>query len=153
VFFRTFTSLAVTDGTREGTTTLLNALAPFAPSGVEALAAHGGRVYFGIRSATSELWSTDGTKEGTRPADGAWTHGLRPTELVSHEGRLFMSGVDEHGGRQLVSTDDGCNAATAVLSPAAANAEPTHLTSIGGRLLFTRTRQTSDGARSIGVVR
>jgi ELWxxDGT repeat protein len=145
VFFYTYPrfssfpqSLAVSDGTPEGTV-------PLTPSSVfldqrSRPVAVGGRVYFGARGTSNELWQSDGTPAGTVPVFEGAIGDLPPLELTA-VGRLVFF-VDYVHRRLWVS--DGTQAGTHQASGSAILADPpfspeldgTRFAGAGGRLFF-----------------
>lgn len=84
-------TMAVTDGTKEGTTVFNNGnFDTFLPQN---MAAYDGFVFFQARSSGDyELWKTDGTMDGTSLVQNISARGSsRPDHLTVHKDRLFFS--------------------------------------------------------------
>ena len=102
---------------------------------------YNGRAYFPAESdAHLELWSTDGTPEGTRIVkDINATYGSFPRELTLFRGRLFFTAEQQTDVGRLWSTD-GTEAGTSMLTDPDGNTyryhDPFRLTVAGDALYF-----------------
>jgi ELWxxDGT repeat protein len=121
------------------------------------LASHGSRIYFAADDGVhgSELWSTDGTAEGTRMVADIVVGpvGSKPSEITAGEGRVyFLAGNDWPQRRIWVS--DGTATGTAPLFDAEDDPlGPTGSWTLvwGNRLLFAKNSQMGPLWRSDGT--
>ena len=102
----------------------------------------GGRVLFvgGDAAHGRELWSTDGTRQGTSVLRDVFpgTGSSLPTELTAAGGRVFFTAGDATHGRELWQSD-GTEAGTRLvhdIAPDAISGDPTGLTVAGSTLFF-----------------
>ncbi len=121
-------------------------------------------LYFKSFGDDSELYRTDGTKEGTSLAvelnlDGS----SNPSDLTVYEGQLFFAATDGSTGRELW-VSEGTPASThqvADLDPGPGSSSPDHLVNQGEYLFFTasiegigttvwRSQGTSESTGQIG---
>jgi ELWxxDGT repeat protein len=107
-----------------------------------------GRLFFAADDGIHgrELWTSDGTIEGTSLLADLYPgpQGSSPSSLVAAFGRLYFAAADPVHGRELWSSD-GTAAGTLLvqdLAPGALSSAPDQLTVAGGRLYFT----ADDGA-------
>ncbi|HEX8441386.1 ELWxxDGT repeat protein [Archangium sp.] len=109
-----------------------------------------------FQSRSRELWSTDGTPEGSRPLLGRWESRdelQEPSGLAVLEGRVYFSAHDRDAGTELWSSDGTPEGTRRVKDIVAGpyGSSPTHLTTLGGKLYFrvdisgTQELWTSDG--------
>jgi ELWxxDGT repeat protein len=126
-----------TDGTEAGTFRLNGDGVPSCCTGQE-MRAVGNTVFFGLRDEEhgSELWASDGTREGTRlildiaPGES----GSDPRELTAFQGRLWFV-ADGPSGRALWTSDGTAAGTVAVAAPGLPHAFAL-LTVHAGRLWF-----------------
>lgn len=139
------TQLWRSDGTESGTqpvSGLLDINAGTPEASRVALAVLGGRLVFGADDRTSgnELWSSDGTRDGTVLIKDIWPgpDAALPGELTLVGDVLFFAASDGPHGRE-VWKSDGTAAGTVRLSdvPEIDAASPSQLTAVGGMLFFT----------------
>jgi ELWxxDGT repeat protein len=101
-----------------------------------------GVVFFTATDAThgTELWSTDGTIEGTEMVKdiNAGSGGSDPSDLTSVDGELYFAAYDDAAGNELWKSD-GTAAGTVMvkdLQPGGDPSYPDNLTNVGGTLFF-----------------
>lgn len=136
-----------TDGTPEGTV-LLREMS-FPPLSVplekaisiKGLTLYAGRLYFAAEGDSEgfELWSTDGTAEGTRLVRDINPHGASSPEGFAVAGsRLYFSAYDGLHGFELWESDGTAEGTRLVhdLAPGLTSSLPEELTAVGSRLYF-----------------
>lgn len=136
-----------TDGTPEGTVLLREMSFPTrnvpleGAISIEGLALYAGRLYFAAQGESEgfELWSTDGTTEGTRLVRDINPHGpSSPEGFTVAGGKLYFSANDGVHGFELWESD-GTTAGTRLvhdLAPGLTSSLPEELTAVGSRLYF-----------------
>lgn len=131
-----------TDGTAAGTVEATQGSELFGSA--TSLVNAGSRLYFSAYDAIRgvELWTTDGTSEGTRlVADLHPTLSSSPANLTMVGGVAYFTATDGVSGVELWKTD-GTSVGTvqvADLNPGPASSSPAALLASGGRLYFTAT--------------
>ena len=160
-----YKNLYVTDGSENGATLLatIGNGGTFSggvnTGGIKDLRAAGDTVFFHVNDGTSgiELWAANATSAWRVKDIFPGTGGSFPTDLVTHEGRLYFAATDPTTGKELW-TSDGTEAGTYLVmdlrsTPAPQlSSTPVNLASAGGRLWFGAAGYggiglyTSDGA-------
>ncbi|MGR6871526.1 hypothetical protein ACU6U9_04300 [Pseudomonas sp. HK3] len=139
--------MAVTDGTTEGTVIFNdNGLDTLSPAGFTEFK---DKVYFNGYSAVNghELWSTDGSQEGTSLVRdialgnfvGNQPHSSSPSHLTALNDTLYFSAYTAFEGPELWSSK-GTSSQTAMvvdLHPGFYGSSPTHLNALSDKLFYT----------------
>ncbi|MFL6196119.1 MAG: hypothetical protein ACJ75H_18210 [Thermoanaerobaculia bacterium] len=107
----------VSDGTAQGTRPLTTGEAFLAPGRNPDFIELGGRAFFPVRRGKEgplEIWSTDGTPAGTKPAVTAASGWTEPGDLVAAGDRLYFAArrAGDPSGRLLPWVSDGTDAGT-----------------------------------------
>jgi ELWxxDGT repeat protein len=132
VFFRTLEGLWVTDGTPEGTRSVLRVSEM---SSTAALLRN--RLLFGASgSGRRELWTTDGTPDGTTPLRNPDNTIENPDELTSVGDRVFFVAQTPRTVERLWRTDGTSAGTVEVVREDGRPLHPFGLTAVGDRLFF-----------------
>lgn len=135
------------DGTPEGTVPVRQMSFPSrnvpieAGTRIQGLTPYAGRLYFSAEGESEgfELWSTDGTAEGTRLVRDINPGGASsPEGFTVAGGKLYFSANDGAHGIELWESDGTADGTRLVhdLAPGLTSSLPEELTAVGNRLYF-----------------
>ncbi len=136
VFFFTDGSLWCSDGTDSGTTEL-GKITLFSYDNDDLRPAGNRIVYINNPSENLfELWSSDGTKAGTRLLKSL---GPNYTSLTSIDGVIYFAGSDDDHGSEVWTTDGTVEGTKMLfdLNPGPASSNPSEFTKVGNLLYFS----------------
>jgi ELWxxDGT repeat protein len=152
VYYGSDDDLWVTDGTRDGTHSLMPGWPADRGFGITSTAVVGTRLFLGLAvgyhttgcaggAEWSELWRTDGTRAGTRMLHVTALQGGDINDLVELHGRLYFVSPYDEGHRRLWRSD-GTGAGTAPIRPKGFPGDVDSLYVAAGRLYFTTQGET-----------
>jgi ELWxxDGT repeat protein len=120
------------------------------PSNPTGFCLYGGRVFFSARSATGiELWSTDGTRVGTKlfkDINSGASHSY-PAYLTVYRGHLYFSANEFKGGTELWRSDGTPSGTRMIVDVYAGGPSsfPSHIAVAGDKLFFAATGNINQG--------